>query len=237
MTIMVIHIAHVGGELRKLHARNEAAVHAAIRRTVEVDAHRWIQWSIRGGGRGGIPQPRTSKPAKQPRSQKKAKQALLSKVLSKLKGALSLFKRSKGTPKRPAPDPCKPTPPPAYRVPIDRGDYANSWVGMKTPTGGVFYSAATPPIKAGVIEEGRRAAPIPTGPLAEWVRRKLGCNDPKKALGIAIAISKAAAKEPRPGLKVLARAHPKIAEALQRNLDKALAYANRPQPSKGRPKK
>ena len=88
--------------------------------------------------------------------------------------------------------------------------------------GGLFYSSSRPPILAGVIEYGRRPAPIPIRPLADWVRRKLGCSDPKKAIGIAIAISKTAAKTERPGLHVLGRAHPKIAEALHKNVGREL---------------
>ncbi len=221
MTVLTIQIGDLGAELRRLPARDVHAVRQGIRRTVEIDAHRHIQWSIRGGGMGGAPSPTVKLPKKPKRPPKK--RSLLRKVLGKLQTILGMKRKAKGKkpPKKKA-DPCERREPPAYRMPIDAGDYAGSWVGMMTEGGGVFYSAASPPVKAGVIELGRRAAPIPIGPLAEWVRRKLGCSDPKRALGIAIAISKKAAKVPRPGLHVLGRAHPRIAESLQKNVRREL---------------
>jgi hypothetical protein len=78
-----------------------------------------------------------------------------------------------------------------------------------------------------VIEQGRRAAPIPIEPLAEWVRRKLGCKDPKRSRSIAFAISRHASKHARPGLYVLARAHPKISDAFFENLQAILQRRDR----------
>lgn len=125
-----------------------------------------------------------------------------------------------------------------YRTPVDTGDYARSWkaeiMPMEVERGRVvgpgriiIYSAASPPVKAGVIEHGRRPAPIPIGPLADWVRRKLGVSDPGKAKGIAFAISRKASKRIRPGLEVLARAHPKIAEAVEKRVAAEMRKAAR----------
>ena len=226
MTGLTIHIKDLGNELRALPARDLHAVRQGIRRTIEVDAHRWIQWSIRGGGFGGTPAPSPKKPKKQPRPVKK--KGLLRRILTKLSTILGMKRQLKGKPpKKQAVDPCAPGEAPAYRAPVDTGNYKDSWVSLMTPEGGIFYSAASPPVKAGVIEYGRRAAPIPIRPLAEWVRRKLGCTDPKKAIGIAIAISKSAAKTSRPGLHVLERAHPKIAEALQKNVLREMKKARK----------
>ena len=130
------------------------------------------------------------------------------------------------------------TGPRPYRVPVDTGDYARSWKSDVEPMevhGGrvsgpgriAIYSAASPPVKAGVIEHGRRPAPIPLGPLADWVRRKLGVSDPKVARGIAFAISRKASKVRRPGLEVLARAHPKIAAAVEKRVAAELKKAAR----------
>ena len=167
MTSMTITTEQVVALLPEVHRKNVAAVRRAIKRTVEVDAHRWIDWSIRGGGWAE----------------------------------------------------CEP-----YNIPIDIGEYAASWVGHETPEGGTFYSNASPAVKAGVIEFGRRPAWIPIGPLAEWVQRKLGFAG-LEARSVAYAISRHASENERPGLRVLERAHPKIAEALQANVVRELEEA------------
>lgn len=171
---------------------------------------------------GGGAQPRPKKPPKPKKP--KVKVRLLRRLVTRLGNALGIFrgKKPKSLKAQKAKDPCAPKDPPAYRKPIDTGDYARSWIHELTENGGAFYSAASPPVKAGVIELGRRPAPIPIRPLAEWVRRKFGCTDPKKALGIAIAISKVAAETPRPGLRVLHRAHPKISEAAKKNIEREI---------------
>lgn len=227
-TAITIHIKDLGAELRDLPKRDHLAVRSGIRRTLEYDAHRWIQWSIRGGGFGGRPAPRTEKPKKPKRP--KPKSSVLRRIITKLSMILGTLRKLRGKPPRKEPplkDACEPSEAPSYREPVDTGNYKDSWTGVMTPDGGEFYSAASPPVKAGVIELGRRPAPIPIRPLAEWVRRKLGCKDPKKALGIAIAISKTAAKTERKGLRVLERAHPKIAEALEKNVYRELKKARR----------
>lgn len=127
------------------------------------------------------------------------------------------------------PDPCVRRSPPFYRVPIDVGDYARSWRGLVQSDGtGLFYNDSSPPVKAGVIEEGRRPGRgIPIEPLAQWVRRKFGCRDPEKAEAIAMAISRRAKHHGRPGLKVLARAHPRIAKAQLVNLERSMRDAGK----------
>jgi hypothetical protein len=166
LTTLTITTEQVVALLPEVHRKNVAAVRRAIKRTVEVDAHRWIDWSIRGGGwEGG-----------------------------------------------------------EYFMPIDRGEYAASWVGHETEEGGTFYSSATPAVKAGVIEYGRKAAWIPLEPLTDWVVRKLGFDE-EEARSVAYAISRHASEHDRPGLFVLERAHPKIAEALQANVVRELKEA------------
>lgn len=178
--------------LREYAEGRDAGLRKAMARTVEVDAPRWIQWSIRGGGFGaGADAPIEPAPPKR--------------------------KVKKGTKS----DPCPRRKPPRYRKPIDTGEYAASWKSQVTKSGALFYSTSNP-IKTGVIEEGRRAAGIPIEPLAQWVRRKLGCRNPKRARSIAFLISRAAKKRRRPGLHVLKRAHPRIAEAFQRNVQQLL---------------
>ncbi len=227
MAELTIGIADLGAELRRLPKRDQAAIRRGIQRTLEVDAPRWIQWSIRGGGMGGVPARTAPKKPSKPKTPK-PRAGLLRRVLSRLKTLLSRLRGGR-VPKKPGAgkmkpkDPCAPgAAPTGYRQPIDTGDYANSWKSEMLEDGGIFYNSGRPPIKAGVIEHGRRPAPIPIRPLADWVRRKLGCADPKRALGIAIAISKTAAKTPRKGLKVLERAHPKIVEAAHKNVDREL---------------
>jgi hypothetical protein len=162
MPTITIDLKDLPGELKTLGEKNIGTIRSAVQRTIEIDAQRWIQWSIRGGGSQG-----------------------------------------------------------GYRQPIDTGNYANSWKSEMLEEGGIIYSSANPPIKSGVIEDGRRPSFIPIEPLTAWVKRKLGVTDPKAARSIAFAISKKASKTPRPGLGVLARAYPKIVEALQKNLASA----------------
>lgn len=138
----------------------EAAVRAA-RLTAFVDAHRWIEWSIRSTD--------------------------------------------------------------SKRRPVDTGDYRRAWAAEPTPAGAIFYSTASPAVKAGVIERGRRAGKgIPLEPLAEWVRRRLHVRDRANARSIAFLISRKHRREGRKGLGVMKRAHPKIAEAFRQNLLKEL---------------
>lgn len=221
MPTMRIAIGDLADELRELPKRDLAALRRAIHRTVAIDAQRWIQWSIRGGD---SPRPPRSAPAPSGERERRSR-------LGGLLGRLGRRNNHRGS--RPSvpgsrppspPGACERRAPPDYRVPIDTGDYAASWrFDFDSGTGeGVIYSSPNPPIKAGVIEYGRRPAPIPIEPLAQWVRRKFGCNDPGRARSIAHAISRYAAKHARPGLRVLERAHPKIAEALARNVEREL---------------
>lgn len=166
MPAFIVPLDQLPEVLRAIPREDEAAIRRAIQRTVEVDAHRWIQWSIKGGGWAG---------------------------------------------------------PGEYRQPVDTGDFKGSWRGVMTQEGGVIYASSSPPLKAGVIEGGRRPAWIPIEPLAQWVRRKFGEKDPDKAKSIAFAISRKASKVPRPGLGVLERARPKIMEALAENVARELA--------------
>lgn len=175
--------------LRRFALFQKGALRKALHRTAYVDSHRWIQWSIRGGGR---PQPDAStsrKPSKKSPRKKRGKKS-----------------------------PCPRRRPPNYRKPVDTGDYARSWMTSSKDDRAEIYSLASPPAKAGVIENGRKPAWIPIEPLTSWVQRKLGCQDAKQARQIAFMISRAASKKKRPGLKVLGRAHPKIAQAFAKNL-------------------
>lgn len=222
---MTIEIAALGAELRRLPKRDREAARRGLRKTMAVDADRWIQWSIRGGGHpAAAPRPATRKPPRQNTPRKR--RGPIQKLLKRLGGLLKRRgKKPRGAGSQKPGAGCARRDPPAYRTPVDTGDYARSWRWVQRGDSGMIYSAASPAVKAGVIEFGRRPAPIPIRPLAEWVRRKLGCNDPKKAIGIAIAISKTAAKTKRPGLHVLARAHPKIAEAALKNVQREMRKA------------
>ncbi|TAL46146.1 MAG: hypothetical protein EPN91_00830 [Salinibacterium sp.] len=111
--------------------------------------------------------------------------------------------------------------------PFDTGDYARAWAAEKTPEGAIFYSTASPAVKAGVIELGRRPGTgIPLDPLARWVKRRLGIHDESKARSIAFLISRKAKARGRRGLFILKRAHPKIAAAFAENLRRELHRAS-----------
>lgn len=221
MTAFTIRISDLSAELRALPVRDREAMKRAARYTLEVEGPRWIQWSIRGGGAGAAPRATATRAER--RMRKKTPQgvgAVLRKAIKKLKVKILGKTSASRAPKRPkrAPSP-KRAAPGGYRVPIDTSDYANSWVSEPTSDGAIMYSSPNPPIKAGVIELGRRAGKgIPIAPLEAWVQRKLGVKDPVQAHGIAIAISRHAKKHKREGLHVLGRAHPKIAEAMKRNM-------------------
>lgn len=178
---------------------------------------RAIQWSIHGGGYGAA-----ADAARARASTPKARER------ERVKGELERRRAMKGQrPRGRHPPLPPPEPPPLYPVPIDRGDYANSWRVRAEGNTAVVYTVAKPLIKAAVIETGRRPAPIPIRPLVGWVQRKLKVTDPRRALGIAIAISKKANEEKRPGLKVIARARPKIVAALRLEVLRGLAAARR----------
>lgn len=238
MPTITLTLDQLPAELKALAVRDQRALVAANLKTVSVDAQRWIQWSIRGGGLppmfGPAPPPKAS------RREKKNRGSLAKRIVARLKKSLKLKKVSKpkgpkksegggGEPvKQPDRTPPLRQPPPGYRVPIDTGDYANSWRWEVTDEGAMVYASPNPPIKAGVIELGRRPGKgIPLDPLADWVRRKLGVKDPKKARSIAFAISVVQKRQGRPGLKVLERARPKILEAHLKNTQQQLIrFAN-----------
>lgn len=210
----------MSSELRDLAKSNKLAVRRAVTRTVMVDAQRWIQWSIRGGEEADPQRSLNIKPViKRPRT--KRRQSIGKRLLKAIKRFLGEKPRRKyNKPKQP---PTEVGPKSAYRVPVDTGGYARSWRGVETPRGGLFFSVSSPRVLAGVIELGRRPGKgIPTAPLADWVRRKLGESDPERAKGIAIAISMKHKRDGRPGLHVLGRAHPKIAESLAKNIAREL---------------
>ena len=229
MSSVVIGIGELKKKLHKIPIGEEDAVRRGVERTLRIDATRWVQWAIRGGGFGGT-SPKTPKRPKAPKG--KSKRARLRKTLKKLGDQVGPNRRRGKKPggKRPTspkPDPCPPSEAPAYRTPIDTGDYAREWGWEMQENGGVYFSLASPRVKASVIELGRRPGPIPVRPLAEWVRRKLGCSDPAKALGIAIAITKTASRQRRHGLKVLKRAYPMIAASAIENVERELARTAR----------
>lgn len=231
-------------ELRDLARRDREAVRRATMRTVHMDSMRWIQWSIRGGDSSKLPQSMAALIAfyaqvamigKKPPKPKTAKkpptvwETVKKKVDEWFGSDKAKSKRKRGPRPKKAKeeaDPCMRRSPPLYRIPIDVGDYARSWKGVVEKDGtGFVYSDASPQIKAGVIEEGRKPAGIPIAPLAQWVRRKFGCKDPEKAEAIAINISRAAKHRKRPGLHVLGRAHPKISLAHAVNVERELRAA------------
>jgi hypothetical protein len=211
-------------------------------------APRWIQWSIKGGGWADADPPAPPAPPKPKAKKAKAKNAATKKAKAKKSRSGKMRTPKKATaPKRasarrpskkakktrivrakgPRANPCPRRTPPEYREPVDTGDYKNSFkivrqFGAVNPRIDVV-SSAKPAVKAGVIELGRRLAPIPISPLADWVRRKLGCRDPKKARSIAFAISRTATVRRRKGLKVIARARAKIREEAQLAVRKAYA--------------
>lgn len=165
MAELILTLNDLPDELRRFGEEQYAAIRRAVKRTVKIDAPRWVQWSIRGGGWIGG----------------------------------------------------------EYRQPIDLGDYAGSFRYEMDGDTGVITSLSSPRIKAGVIEFGRRpGVGIPIEPLQQWVQRKLGVTDAKKAKGIAFAISQKHKKQGRPGLFVLRRARPKIIEALRKNVYREL---------------
>jgi hypothetical protein len=244
---MTIALADLEEELCELPKRDQTAIKLAIRRTVSMDAYRWIAWSIKGGGIVD-PQRPTAPPQQKTSPKRRRRQVSLlrrflkmihTKLPPDVRRLLKLLGKSqrRAVPKIPRPPGAPPVvkpkppgqcagkPPPGYRPPVDTGDYAAGWKHEFTDEGGIFFSSS-PPEKAGVIEKGRRAAPVPIQPLQDWVMRKLGCKDPKVARRIAIAISKHKAKTPQPGLKVLERAHPKIAEALAYNVVREMRRMN-----------
>lgn len=228
---ILLSITQAPGEYRAFPKRTREALVMAARRTILIDGPRWIQWSIRGGGAGVTPRAVAT-----PAEVKKAKGRKTPKAWPKqFRKAHKLLKRIGlvgGRTKPKVKNSKPPTPktqkaPAGYRVPIDTGDYANSWTAEPTEDGAVLYSAASPAIKAGVIEVGRRpGVGIPIGPLQDWVRRKLGVKDPDEARGIAIRISWQAKHHGRPGLHVLGRAAPKIAEAMVANTARQLKVAH-----------
>lgn len=225
--VITLGLKDVALHLRALSARNAEAILKATHRTAELDAMRWIQWSIRGGGRvssrvrgrtSGVKKarPKGSSPSSKPTlggeegigQTKKSREPAVAGKVGKKKGKK---RGSQG----------------GYRIPIDTGNYAGSWRATRLKDGAEIWSAAAPQVKAGVIEEGRRPAPIPITPLARWVKRKFGVGDDEEARGIAFAISKYASKNRRPGLHVLARARAKIFEALKKNVERELERAAR----------
>ena len=108
------------------------------------------------------------------------------------------------------------------RVPVDTGDYKRAWRVIRLPERIEVVSFASPRVKAGVIELGRRPAWIPLAPLAEWVRRKFNVQDPSEARGIAFAISRAASRRRREGLGILAWVRPRLAVEVSREIERTL---------------
>lgn len=108
------------------------------------------------------------------------------------------------------------------RVPVDTGDYKRAWRVVRLPDRIEVVSFASPRVKAGVIELGRRPAWIPIAPLAEWVRRKFNVQDPDEARGIAFVISRAASRRRREGLGILAWVRPRLAAEVSRELERTL---------------
>ncbi len=231
MTTITIHVRDWGAELRSIPIRDHEALVKAAQLTTAIDAHRWIQWSIRGGGIGGAPVdsgPERSRP--KPKRKRGKKTTAWGSILSKLKKFIGKHYGTRPKVKKPRLKGKRKggrRQAPAYRVPIDRGDYASAWVSLKLPDGSAFYNVSNPRVKAGVIEFGRRPGKgVPLEPLADWVQRKLGVSDAKKARSIAYTISKKHKEEGRKGLYVLQRARPKIIEASKKNAVRLMKKAH-----------
>lgn len=226
MTEIKLDMSQLQAELKKLSyaegQKMKKAIDTATKKTVLIDADRWVQWSIRGGGwTGQVSVPTTKKPRKAKPKGKKPP-SLLSRLLAALGGRSSPRSKQPRAPKKPAKPPT-PKPPVPYRVPIDTGQYAASWRGHMVGDVGLFYAAARPPVKATVIEHGRRPGKgVPIDPLADWVKRKLGVKDRNKARSVAFAISKSIKAKGKHGLKVLERARPKILDAHIDNVEREL---------------
>ncbi len=115
---------------------------------------------------------------------------------------------------------------PPKKRPVYTGDYQRAWKSQDTPDGAIFYSTSSPAVKAGVIEYGRRPGKgIPSEPLMQWVRIRLGISDPKLQRSLAYLISRKAKHQGRPGLHIVESAYPKIREAAVKNVREALARA------------
>lgn len=232
MTVLKIAIEDWAAELRSIPKRDQEAIIKAAHLTAFVDAPRWIQWSIRGGGRAGSPiESGPARPRPRPRRRRGATSRVWASITKKFKKFLGGLKRGSVPKVRKPRKPRKPgssrRTPPAYRTPIDTGDYANGWTHLKRKDGAIVYSSSNPRVKAGVIEYGRRPGTgIPLEPLAAWVQRKLGVKDPKRARGIAYAISKKQREEGRKGLYVMMRARPKIIEAVKKNTVRMMKKAH-----------
>lgn len=217
-------LAEWGGALRRIPRADAEAVKRAIRRTAEVDAHRWIQWSLHGGGWGdGADEPSTGRH----QATEEERQAAPPKRKKRPPDMGRLLKPKPAKPKKKTAKSASSES--DYRIPVDTGDYKNTFrTDIDEDGNAVVYSAATPPIKAGVIEEGRRAGKgIPIEPLTRWVERKMGLQG-SAARAVAFLVSRKAAKHPRPGLHVLQRAHPKIAAALVANLRREMNEGSTP---------
>lgn len=218
MAVLVVTLADLGEELRRLPRRDLRAVRRGLELAAKLDADRWIKWSIRGGGTAAENVRPVAAAPGPPKVARKGPKRSSGSIIKRLKQALLKglgLQKVKVRSKKPE---VAARPPPGYRIPVDTGDYAASWRAQVDEDRVRIFSLANPRVKASVIETGRRPAPIPIAPLADWVRRKLGVTDAGKARSIAFAISRNASKKRREGLGVLARAHPKIAEAARRRV-------------------
>ena len=123
------------------------------------------------------------------------------------------------------------------RRPVDTGDYKRAWRVVRTVDRIEVVSFASPRVKAGVIELGRRPAWIPIAPLAEWVRRKLNVQDPDEARGIAFAISRSASEHRREGLGILAWVRPRLAAAVAKEIERSFRSGPKRRKARSRGKK
>lgn len=225
MGVVTLTPEQVPGELREVLRRQRHAIRVAIKRTLEIDAPRWIDWSIRGGDANKLQLQPTFPVPSGPQKSSRAGRTPKARVAGVKRGKAPKGP-SKVASKKSSASGCGAKPPAGgYRAPIDTGNYRQAWASSVDGDRGYFYSTASPIAKAVAIEVGRAPGPIPIEPLADWVRRKFGCSDPVRARAIAFLISRKASRQRRPALKVLERAHPKIAEAFQRNLVEALRAA------------
>lgn len=225
MTVYTIKASQWASSLKATTERDTQLLIKAARETAFVDAPRWIQWSIHGGNKDSAPADPTSTPPapEKPatpakRADKNKGQRAKVKQARKKSGKKATVKKGKKAKVKSAA-----TSVPSYRVPVDTGEYANSWTPANIANGAEIYSASNPRMKAGVIELGRRPGKgIPIEPLAAWVRRKMNVRDLDAAKAIARKISWKAKKHGRKGLHVLGRAHPKISDAFHANAVKML---------------
>lgn len=196
MTVIVVPINRWAEELRATTRRDAKALLDSARMTTFVDAPRWIQWSIRGGGLGG--EAGGARTETERVSREKANRT------NKGRNARSSYRAPIDTG-----DYANSWTP----VQLGTGAMIYSAANPRVKAGVIELGR-------------RPGKGIPLEPLSAWVRRKLGEKDPKRARSIAFAISLKHKKYGRKGLHVLGRAHPEIVKASKANAVRLMKAAH-----------